>query len=339
MPQRLQHDHPAPVTVVIPAHNAVPTLAESLRSIEAQTLPPAEVLVIDDGSTDGTAELAESFGARVLRQPNRGVSAARNRGIRKARQPFIAFLDADDVWMPDKIARQMRAFELCPEASFCFTDLVQFEGTQLVTRSFLSQRKNYLLCHRFELEPGIVRCDETALGAQFVKGNFISPSTLMVRRTTLFQIGLFDETLTHCEDRELCLRLLAAAIGTVVEDPQVRYRIHAGGASRNRGKMSIGSAMVAARVLAAPRRYPEGALEHYRTRRPIDCYWAGVLALEMGDVRLGRQLLWSSLRRRPALRSLSVWLLSLFGAQLYAAARATHRRVSQAPADNGEDGA
>lgn len=320
---------PAPVTVVIPAHDSEATLAEAIHSVWAQSLPVAELVVVDDGSSDGTAALAERLGARVERQRNSGVSAARNRGIRAATQPYVAFLDADDAWMPDKVRLQWRAFELCPQADFCFTDLVQVQDDEVVTGSFLSERHNFLAVSREDKGDGIACCEREALAEQFLKGNFISPSTLMVRRTTLFQIGLFDETLTHCEDRELCLRLIAGSSGAVVERPLARYRIHAGGASRDGFKMRMGAAQVAARVFAAPLRYPTRAREYYQLTCPTDFYRAGILAMDSGDVRLARQLLWSSLWRRPRFWNVSVWLVSLLGSHVYFALRGTKRRFSQ----------
>lgn len=97
------------ISVVIPCYNAAPFLRETLDSVTAQTSPPLEVLVIDDGSTDASADIAGSYGppVRVIRQENQGESVARNRGIDQARGEWIAFLDADDVWHPAKLQRQL----------------------------------------------------------------------------------------------------------------------------------------------------------------------------------------------------------------------------------------
>lgn len=98
-----------PYSVVIPAFNAERTLAATLASVLAQTVAPAEVLVVDDGSTDGTAELAAHFSPliRVLRQPNTGPGAATSLGVRQAASPIVALVDADDLWLPDKMRRQL----------------------------------------------------------------------------------------------------------------------------------------------------------------------------------------------------------------------------------------
>jgi glycosyltransferase involved in cell wall biosynthesis len=98
------------VSVVIPCYNGANFLRDTLRSVLAQTLPPLEVIVVDDGSTDDSAAIAESFGppVRVFRQPNQGESVARNRGIEEARGDWVAFLDADDLWLPEKLAEQAK---------------------------------------------------------------------------------------------------------------------------------------------------------------------------------------------------------------------------------------
>lgn len=97
----------ASVAVIVPAWQAARTLGETLAAILAQTLPPAELLVVDDGSTDATAEVALQAGARLLRQENRGVAAAVNAGVAATTAPLLAFCDADDLWMPDKLALQV----------------------------------------------------------------------------------------------------------------------------------------------------------------------------------------------------------------------------------------
>jgi glycosyltransferase involved in cell wall biosynthesis len=99
---------PNTITAIIPVHNGERHLAEAIQSVLAQTLPPGEIIVVDDGSTDASAAIAQSFGApvRVLAQPNLGPAAARNLGLAHATGDLLAFLDADDLWTPNKLARQ-----------------------------------------------------------------------------------------------------------------------------------------------------------------------------------------------------------------------------------------
>ncbi len=102
------------VAVVIPAHNAAPWLPQALQSLRDQTLPPAEVVVVDDGSKDDTATVARAHGAKVVQQAQKGPGAARNRGILESTSPLIAFLDADDWFEPLKLERQCARMQQQP---------------------------------------------------------------------------------------------------------------------------------------------------------------------------------------------------------------------------------
>src|SRR5664280_3075793 len=122
------------VSVIIPAYNAEAFLARALRSVVAQTFDDYEIVLVDDGSTDGTAEIARSFKqARYFHQPNRRQPATRNRGLKEAKGELIAFLDADDEWLPEKLERQL-AFMSERDSQISFTDTyVSSKGCLLYT--------------------------------------------------------------------------------------------------------------------------------------------------------------------------------------------------------------
>src|SRR6266496_6642484 len=105
-----------PISVVIPAYNSEEFICEAIRSVNAQSLPVSEIIVVDDGSSDRTAEVAERLGTRVIRQRHGGISVARNAGIRAAKHEWIAFHDADDLWTPEKIEYQWAAIQHYPDA-------------------------------------------------------------------------------------------------------------------------------------------------------------------------------------------------------------------------------
>lgn len=119
------------VSVVVPAWNAAAFLSEAIRSILAQDAGPLEIIVVDDGSSDDTSRVAASFGApvRVLMQDHAGIAAARNRGVSAARGPLLAFLDADDLWTPEKLRLQRRALDSSPSFDMVFGHAVEFSGT------------------------------------------------------------------------------------------------------------------------------------------------------------------------------------------------------------------
>src|SRR5215213_6400356 len=111
------------VAAIIPVYNGASQIQRSIESVLAQTRQVDEVIVIDDGSTDQTADVVRSYGDRVrlLQQKNAGVAAARNHGMREARSQWIAFLDHDDAWLPEKIEEQLGALEAKPEARVCYS--------------------------------------------------------------------------------------------------------------------------------------------------------------------------------------------------------------------------
>lgn len=131
------------VSVVIPVHNGVRYLAEALRSIFDQTCPPTQVIVVDDGSTDGTAAVVQEFGSAVqyVHQPRAGQGASRNRGVAMARGDFVAFLDADDLWVKDKLSLQKECFARQPDLDMVFGLAQQFISPELEETT-----RNKLVC-------------------------------------------------------------------------------------------------------------------------------------------------------------------------------------------------
>jgi glycosyltransferase involved in cell wall biosynthesis len=118
----------APVSVVIPTYNRQDLLGRAIESVLKQTVPVSEIIVIDDGSTDATRELARAYrdSIRYVYQENRGTAAARNRGIRESRFQWVAFLDHDDEWLPEQIALQLHALAQGPQAVLCYGSFVFF---------------------------------------------------------------------------------------------------------------------------------------------------------------------------------------------------------------------
>lgn len=173
------------VSVVIPCYNGARFLAETLTSVSRQTSPPLEVIVIDDGSTDDSAAIAESFGppVRVIRQHNQGESVARNRGIDEARGDWIALLDADDLWEPTKLERQLEAVARLSEEFVCvYTDWYRFEGN---IRLPSVQRPSFHELPDAHIHLLLEWC--------------VRPSSALMRRDELRSVR-FPETVQHGED-------------------------------------------------------------------------------------------------------------------------------------------
>ncbi len=239
----------APVSAVIPAWNAEKFLPEAVRSVQAQSLPVSEIIVVDDGSDDRTAAVAGELGVRLLRQTHQGVAAARNAGIRAAGQGWIAFLDADDIWEPEKIEQQWNALQKHPSAGMVSCDLCIVENGEVLSPSSLDPRNPDLDVLYFPQIP------HDFLACQM---NYL-PSGVLVRREAILSVGLFDESLHYNEDFECFLRVLARRPLVMVMRPLVRHRRHAGNASRNTLKMALSYSDVVRRMRRDPERYPPGA--------------------------------------------------------------------------------
>jgi glycosyltransferase involved in cell wall biosynthesis len=198
------------ISVVISVYNGEEFLADAISSVLAQTGVELELIVVDDGSTDGTPAVARSFTdprVTVLRQDNRGVAGARNAGIARAHGEFIAFLDADDVWLPDKLRRQMELFAGDPELGLAFTGYA-ITDSDLQTHSVVLRGN----LDRWLLLEG--------------NGQLIS-STGVIRRDALGADLRFDETLSTSADVEFAWRATQGMKAGTVAAPLVLYRTHA----------------------------------------------------------------------------------------------------------------
>ncbi len=205
------------VSVVIPTYNSGHLVTEAVESVLAQTVAPAEVIVVDDGSADDTPERVACYGGRVryVRQKNQGVSAARNRGLDEARGEFVAFLDADDVWHPSKCELQLRAFARFPELA-----MVGAQPFDWPARTFPALDGTDL--------PRLTRVGWHDL----VEKNYLTTSSVVVRRVALDRAGRFDTALQGPEDRDLWLRVAEAGAVANLELPLVGYRDVPGSVSK-----------------------------------------------------------------------------------------------------------
>lgn len=180
------------VSVIIPSFNRAYILSRTLESVFAQTYPHMEVILVDDGSTDKTEEVCQGFSKlQYFYQENSGVSMARNQGVRKSRGEYIAFLDSDDEWLPEKLQKQVEFLESHPEFSWV-------HGEEIWIRN--GRRVNPMKKH------------QKGGGNQFFKSLnlcLISPSTVMMKRTLFDEFEGFDPEFTVCEDYDLWLRILS----------------------------------------------------------------------------------------------------------------------------------
>ena len=212
------------MSVVIPAYNAERFLRAAFRSITQQTVQPAEIIMIDDTSSDATAALGVQLGARVLSSArNRGPSAARNAGVLLARNPWIAFLDADDVWYDGKLAAQWDALQRWPDTGFCFTDYDVATGGMPLRTGEGRAHPGYQMVPVAEREQRAVRFAAGAAVPGLVRSMFVRQSSVIVARDAFMQLGGYDESLRLAEDYDLFLRMSARKPVISIERSYVLY--------------------------------------------------------------------------------------------------------------------
>ena len=193
------------VSVIIPTHNRKSRLRCTLTSVLEQTLQPLEVIVVDDGSTDGTLDLlvTEFPSIIVITQTNHGVSHARNQGIKQAQGQWIALLDSDDTWHPTKLENQHKFLKRNPSLCFCHTDEVWVRhGKQIKKPAYLNKSNQDIFLK------SLVRC-------------IICPSSVVMHKKIFENIGFFDEQLTVCEDYDIWLRALLQYEISYLDQPLV----------------------------------------------------------------------------------------------------------------------
>jgi len=196
------------VSVIIPTYNRALMLKEAIDSVWAQDFQDFELIVVDDGSTDQTSEILNAYREDItlLRQPNQGVSSARNAGIKAASGSLVAFLDSDDLWLPQKLARQVDFFIANPEAQIC-----QTEETWIRNNVRVNPKKRHKKLSGLIFEPSLNLC-------------LVSPSAVMIRHSLFKTVGLFDESLPACEDYDLWLRISCQYPIHLIETPLIIKR-------------------------------------------------------------------------------------------------------------------
>ena len=268
----MAHDSPpefADVSVIVAAYQAAGTVARTLRSIAAQTLKPREAVVVDDGSTDGTAEAAEAeaprmngIRLRVFRtNGNRGAGAARNRAIAESTEPWLAFLDADDEWLPEKLKRTMS----------------HLEGTDLILAAHDYWTGEGKAARHHECERRFRESPDPFVGL-YRKG-YIPSCSVVARRDAVIAAGGFDPELRNAQDFDLWLAMLKKP-GTpflVFGEPLLRYHLTPGGImSHTERRLRCGMAIAA-------RYYPDlGA----RPGSALASFWFRVTALHLEALRV-----------------------------------------------------
>lgn len=283
--------HLLTVSVVIPSYHRRDAVSRALWSVFAQTHRPTEIIVVDDGSHDGTVEMLRSMRSPIplvvlAHERNRGGSAARNTGIAAARGDWIAFLDSDDVWCLEKLERQLDALlRAGPMYGVAYCGIRRVDGSGRIIGVGRPTASGNLF--------------EALLGRNIVG----STSTVIVRRDLLEQVGGFDESLRSCQDWELWLRLAKVTRFAVVRDPLVDYTDAEAGRITTNPRSRISGHM------AVYRKHLREPLRTHRAARAEFFFVLGEMMLGSGRADWAARLLESSLRLEPRNARRAVYLL------------------------------
>jgi glycosyltransferase involved in cell wall biosynthesis len=208
------------VSAVIPTHNHARFLVEAVESVLRQTVPPSEVIVVDDGSTDSTLEVLRQYGGRirVISQENRGVAAARNVGASVASGEILAFLDADDLWLERKQEFQSNRFVKEPDLGLVHCGVEEIDGAGRQLRTRLDGMQGWVSREMLLFRRGVI------LGGG---------SAIAVRRASFRDVGGFDESLSTSADWDFCYRIARRYRIGFLAEVLVRYRVHNGNMHKN----------------------------------------------------------------------------------------------------------
>jgi glycosyltransferase involved in cell wall biosynthesis len=332
------------VSAVIPTYNRSRMVCRAIDSALAQTHPDVEVIVIDDGSTDDTAERLAAYGERirVIRQPNAGVCAARNAGMALASGEFIAFLDSDDAWLEWKLAAQVAAFRLVADLQLSCTDAMAVDPDGRVVRerclrTFYAKSYSYMPDSRlFDSELTVVLPAQSLplrvgdFSSKIYLGNFFHLSTVVFRRNLLARYGMFDNAVGNAgEDYEFFSRLAQAGPIGLLDIAAVRCGVGSSDhLSRQRTHTALANLNTIAKI--AQRRTGRLALpdDMVRQRRIDSVLWAGLALFDEDRPRAARPYLRQALASgNPKPRAALYWMLSFLPLAAIRRLRAAYHRA------------
>jgi glycosyltransferase involved in cell wall biosynthesis len=286
------------VSAVVPVYNGARYLRQALDSALAQTYQPLQVVVVDDGSTDASPDIIASYGARVLsiRQANAGVAQARNTGLRAACGELIAFLDQDDWWLPEKVARQVERFQADPDLGLVHTGILQYsESAGQVVEGVYDTGPSPLLTGP---------CYDRLL-----LGNGVYNSSVMIRKAALARSGLFDPGIpgNTCQDYDLWLRIARHYPFAYVAEPLAALRLHPEQGTWNRRAMLGDELRLVERALGESTQAPSRELRA-RLANLLDAL--GVAHLDAEGPRAARPYFARALRARWSARAALLYAAS-----------------------------
>ena len=300
------------ISAVIPAYNSARFIADAVHSILAQTVAVDEIIIIDDGSTDDTEDVVKQLPGNISyhRQANSGPSAARNLGIKMARGDWIALLDADDQWTPNKTALQLEALKKHSDLHFIFGDEAEVDiNGSIITASNLD--KHHLL-ERLKKISG--QPLPNAL-SELVNKNFVPTSSVLMKRSTVLEAGLFNTAIRFGEDLELWAKIAANYSISCVTEALILRRKHLECATRDTERMLLSLPI----VMSSIREHATEQLigQHVNPNKMVsDAYWMlGYWYFVNGNRMQGLSAFKQSLQQQWNLKSFIYWATCLLPQQ------------------------
>ena len=286
--------HPL-ISIIVPAYNSARYLAEALDSALAQNYEPKELIVVDDGSTDETSQIIARYGNRLeaLRQPNQGSAVARNAGIAASRGEYIAFLDADDLWLPDKLCVQARYLDRHPEVGMVYSRWDVQEESALTPA-----RADY----RHQAENGIDPERSGWLYNQLLFDCIVHTTTVVLRRSIAERVGPFDARYRRGQDYDYWLRVSRLTEIHCIARVLSVYRQRQGSITNSLHPMNYGYEVLSSAIARFGVTGPDGSVtpsNELNRRLAQLCFDFGYQHFQRGDPKIASRAFLRSIRHRP----------------------------------------
>jgi len=296
------------VSIILPTYNREHLLSRAIQSVLNQTYQDFELIIVDDGSTDDTEKVVKNFNCEIIKyirhDKNKGLSAARNTGIRVAKGDYMAFQDSDDEWMPEKLEKQIRAFETAsPAVGIVYTGRYRI----------INNKKDYM-------PPTKWTPKDSDLFNNLLKANFVAPPTALVRRECFERTGMFDEQFPAFEDWELFLRMSRYYQFKFIHEPLAIIYHQPDSISANQGALIKGLKQLL-------KTYFED-IKQDKTVLGRYCFSLGSLLCSYGKLSEGRGYFVTSVKAYPLdIRVVGAFLVSLLGKSVYSMVAKSYREI------------
>jgi glycosyltransferase involved in cell wall biosynthesis len=287
------------ISVIIPTYNCAQYVGEAVASVLGQTYKSNNIIVVDDGSSDATSEVLTPYMDEIhyIYQPNQGVAVARNRGLAASTGELFAFLDADDVWLPEKLERQVHCLAHNPNAGLVYTNHLILDGDAGLRAVPPAPQSYQGYCY-----------------SQLFLGNPVHASSVVIRRKCLDYVGVFDEQIhrASAEDYDLWLRVARYFEFAYIPDPLTLYRKHATNATHDIRTLTLGKLYVLEKALKAdPTLATQVGIRAVRERMAEVLFTLGYLAFDALNLSEANRYFWRTLHYRPSLYIILLWIATL----------------------------